>query len=468
MPGDREIIDIHCHLFNAKYYIMEYLEAKWNILWGDYPHKSKSTAERRGMVPGREPSILEGVREFAAWIARMIQAALSNCEGNYQNEKDEFQKSTLGSGTLVMTPLMMDIYFAWDDNKDEESGHKKRTVFVEPFIVPEDRKGFFDRECEELKKLVEEELGKLPATSRQRALYAKDVDSVFEEALNELLITEVAFEAQESTLLGTPNPYEIELSCGFNAHMRDLEKLSKDHPDVIPFLAVDPRRIGVMELIEMKLNEGNGVFKGIKVYPQLGFLPSHPRLAEVFEYCEKNNVPVTTHTSSMGGIKNYESENYVVSWVEDNNHLENFEDYNGNKGQYYSDPEKWRPVLERWPKLRLNFAHFGGNNQFEGQHDPKDIKWMNSIIDLMKKYENVYADLSYYTRKETLAYITEIMKKNDILKSRLMFGTDYIMIMLNEELGGLDNYFDNFFDFETSLSEGLLRTNALSFLGRLP
>jgi predicted TIM-barrel fold metal-dependent hydrolase len=363
---------------------------------------------------------------------------------------------------------MMDIYFAWDDNKDEEPGHKRRTVFVEPFTVPEDSKDYFDREFEELKKLVKEELEKLPATSKQRDLYVKDVDSVFKEALDELLITEEAFKSKERALLGIPNPYEIELSCGFNAHMRDLEELSKDHPDVIPFLAVDPRRIGVMELIEMKVNKGEGVFKGIKVYPQLGYLPSHPHLEKVFEYCEKHNVPVTTHTSSMGGIKNYESENYVVSWVENNNHLEDFKDYNGNKGQYYSDPEKWRPVLERWPQLRLNFAHFGGDYQFEGQPDPKDIKWMNSIIDLIKKYDNVYADLSYYTRKETLAYIANLMKQNDILKSRLMFGTDYIMIMLDRELGGLDNYFDNFSEFEQPfMRDMLLRTNALRFLGRL-
>ena len=161
---------------------------------------------------------------------------------------------------------------------------------------------------------------------------------------------------------------------------------------VFPFLAVDPRRIGIMKLIEMKVNKGKGVFKGIKMYPPLGYLPTHPNLQPIFEYCSQYDVPITLHCSE-GGLQNFRSANYVKSW-EGNNHLEDFQASDGNKSRYYTAPEKWLPVLSKWPDLRLNFAHFGGGDKL----DSGDTGWLEAIINMIRKHPNVYADISYYAK----------------------------------------------------------------------
>ena len=55
---------------------------------------------------------------------------------------------------------------------------------------------------------------------------------------------------------------------------------------------------------------------------------------------------------------------------------------------------------------------------------------------------------------------SEVIAKNDILNTRLMFGTDYIMIMMDKNLGGLEKYFDRF----TELDQTVLGDNARKFL----
>ena len=154
-------------------------------------------------------------------------------------------------------------------------------------------------------------------------------------------------------------------------------------------------------------------------------------------------------------MTNFRSENYVTSW-EGSNHLEDFKASGGNKSRYYTAPEKWLPVLTRWPGLRINFAHFGGGDKL----DSGDTGWMDAIIKMIREYPNAYTDISYYVKSGLAQKISGVIVKNEILNTRLMFGTDYIMIMMDEPLGGLDKYFDRF----TGLDINLLNDNARNFL----
>jgi predicted TIM-barrel fold metal-dependent hydrolase len=447
MP-DRKIIDIHCHLFNAQYAIMELAAATWHHLWGDYPHQKGGAKKRaaRGIV-----STLEGVKNFAAWIARLLEAALSDCEGNYKTARESFSRSALGhESSLVLSPLMMDIYFALDNNTDEEEAQRsvrRSRPVVEAFLVPEDRKKNFDAHFDNIQNLIVAEIRKTKKTARRASDQA--VDAIFRDAKNEMFAKPV------KTGRGR-DPYDgIEISPGYKKHMHDLEQLCEDYPGkVFPFLAVDPRRIGIMKLIEMKVDRGKGIFRGIKLYPPLGYLPTHPNLEAVFEYCSRYDIPITMHCSP-GGLQNFRRKNYIRSW-DGNDHLEDFQSSCGNKSRFYTAPEKWLPVLIKWPKLRINFAHFGGGEQL----DSGDIAWMNDILSMIKKYPKVYTDVSYHTNEGLPQKITDIVTEHVILKSRLMFGTDFIMIMLDKDLGGLDNYFDHFAAFNSNL----LYDNAKNFL----
>jgi len=144
--GKKQIIDVHCHLFNAKYAVMELASASWNHLRGNYPHQKGATflkMQRLGII-----ETLEGIKDFAAYIARLLKATLSDCEGNYKTALENFANSNLSkNATLIVTPLMMDIYFALDDNTDEAELERKGRFArpgIEAFAITEDKKKDFE------------------------------------------------------------------------------------------------------------------------------------------------------------------------------------------------------------------------------------------------------------------------------------------------------------------------------------
>lgn len=441
---EKKIIDVHCHLFNAKYVILELVAGTWNFAWGNYPHQKEIG---RDLLGTRNVTTMGGVREFASWAASLVNAAISDCEGNYITALKKFQSSKMGAiGSLLITPLMMDIYFALDDNKIDDSPKR--------FVIPEEHQEGFQEHLSRIKKIVAEELEKLqvkqPKIIKGKALSSIILDSVFRDA------GKVMQEASDRTTNGFSYS-GIEMSPGYEKHMQELEELSEKYPGkVFPFLAIDPRRIGIMKLIDLKINKGKGIFKGIKLYPPLGYLPTHTGLAEVFDYCTKYDIPITVHCSE-GGIMNFRKENYVASW-EGENLLVDFSSPEKSKSSYYAAPENWIPVMKRWPKLRLNFAHFGGPEK--AKEEKVNGKWVESILAIMKEYENVYTDISYLNNSARAAQIYEIIDKNPILRERLMFGTDFILIMLDRSLGGLEKYYNNFSELESKL----LYENAKSFL----
>jgi predicted TIM-barrel fold metal-dependent hydrolase len=452
MPDNR-IIDAHCHLFNAQYALMEFAWATWNMFRGNYPHR-KGEGTRRGVKAARGPlGTVKGVAEFAAWIARLVEASLSDCRESFAIVQKAFAESDLYRGSrLLMAPLMMDIYFALDDNKDEEAttARRRRTAPAPaPFAVPEDQKEAFNAHFDEIVGLVRAELRTTPGAKRRSAA-GVSFDGIVESARGALLAAPV--KARRGAGDGDGG---IELSPGYRKHMRDIEELSAANKGLVfPFLAIDPRRIGIMDLIDRKVAKGAGVFKGIKLYPPLGYLPTHPNLQPVYEYCVKYDIPVTLHCSD-GGIENFMKSNYVVDWQE-KSHWEEFEDGKGSRSRYYTVPEKWLPVLERWPELRIDFAHFGGGaNFYKGE-----TAWLTAILGILEKYPRAYTDISYFAKPGLAKKVSDLVAQNPILAERLMFGTDYVMLMLDDKLGGLRPYFDRF----AGLDQRLLFDNARAFL----
>jgi predicted TIM-barrel fold metal-dependent hydrolase len=154
-------------------------------------------------------------------------------------------------------------------------------------------------------------------------------------------------------------------------------------------------------------------------------------------------------------MQNFRGKNYVRSWAGDN-HWEDFQSASGSKSRFYTAPEKWLPVLTRFPNLRINFAHFGGGDQLAAN----ETDWMKDIITMIRNHALVYTDISYHANKELPGKILEIIRQNECLNEKLMFGTDYIMIMLDTKLGGLTKYFDLYKSFQ----DDLLYDNARRFL----
>lgn len=163
---------------------------------------------------------------------------------------------------------------------------------------------------------------------------------------------------------------------------------------MMPFVAADPRRTDVLNVVTRALD--GGVFKGVKIYPVMGYPPGDRRLFPIYEYCAANGVPVTTHCQNAGipGLKAYRP---------------------------LAAPDGWIPVLEEFPQLKLDLAH----------NDRTGSDWQATIWKLIKRYPNVYTDVSYNTEMWTMPgrYFANIkMMLNDAaLQDKVLYGTDWYM-----------------------------------------
>jgi len=204
------------------------------------------------------------------------------------------------------------------------------------------------------------------------------------------------------------------------------------------------KKMGTLDSNMYNQTEGYyyNVFAGIKLYPQLGFDP-YPNNSKEFEkvkrlylYCIEKRIPITTHCSD-GGYK-----------VGDNDHLT-------------SPLGKWKKVLEQkeFENLTLNFAHFGSQKG-------KQTEWRDAIIELTKKYPNVYTDIS--CNDTTAEYYSNLGKlfndNNPQLHEKVLFGSDFSINLLVTESPSYNYYLETFADAGLSHQADLCERNPERFL----
>jgi len=252
----------------------------------------------------------------------------------------------------------------------------------------------------------------------------------------------------------------------------------------------------------------SGIWAGVKMYPPLG----HKPLDELCEYlpdfyhrCEKEKIPILTHCSP-GGMITHEAEFYgdfdaaneklreecrrkqheklqmlaietgkTVPILKPGRETYVGFDNTDKKGRIEQDyffknyvhPEMWRPVLENFPDLHLCLAHFGGDEwrrgPWEEWNDSPPSEWIKSIIDLTKKYKNVYTDISCFNLdkeinddnedgrkvRNTFNKMLYWMRDRDEyrhLQNKVIFGTDWYLTHLTRSDDGAEygNYCRDF------------------------
>lgn len=214
--------------------------------------------------------------------------------------------------------------------------------------------------------------------------------------------------------IGAPiKPYEEQIRE--LATLRDLNK-----PNLIPFCAVDPRRRNVVE--EFKRWHQEYKVSGVKIYPNLGYYPHDPVLLEVYEYCQKEKLPVLAHCSP-GGIRKF--------------------GLSVEEARKFAHPENYKKILEQFPKLNFCLAHFGGAEEWElhltGQtpRTGKDATWLTVIMEMIrsKKYPNLFTDVSYTLFVEMPSYrpfnyfnFLNVLLEDPLIREHVLFGTDYYMV----------------------------------------
>ncbi len=225
------------------------------------------------------------------------------------------------------------------------------------------------------------------------------------------------------------------VTAGIDAQHEELGKLRDAYPIVIPFAAVDPRHERIVEKT-IELVEEHG-FRGLKLYPPTGYHPYDHRLWPLYEYAQEHNVPVLTHCSRPASVQ-YRGDptvemrtDPVTGEVLDAGRLELL--------TRFTDPDAYVPLLERFPKLRVCLAHFGGDGDWtrylrrpwHSGVDPDEKSWLAKILDLLrsKKYPNLWTDISYtlYADDENV-YLLKVLLADPSVSSRVLFGSDFYVV----------------------------------------
>jgi predicted TIM-barrel fold metal-dependent hydrolase len=210
-----------------------------------------------------------------------------------------------------------------------------------------------------------------------------------------------------------------------SAQLDELLSLSRSAPwqgRLLPFATLDPRGPDRADEIAMRI--GTGDFRGLKVYPRLGYPPDHPELMDkIYPLLVSRGLPVMTHCS-RGGMT---GKGVVPA-----------------HGDRLSAPEAWDPVLQRFPTLRVCLAHFGGQADWAAfarpdlfPSDPRyrDSNWVRVIKDRVGSghWPGLWTDISYtmFQFDEFIPFLRVFLTGDDDaserLRRRVLFGSDYYM-----------------------------------------
>jgi uncharacterized protein len=242
---------------------------------------------------------------------------------------------------------------------------------------------------------------------------------------------------------------------------------------ILPFLPVDPRTpytLSVTDWLEKYINADAG-FCGIKIYPGVGFYPFDARLAPVWEWAQENQIPVMTHCTRVGSFYLGSQASilsgggfHVPSLNPDSPYMplninrvrltlgnSSILKKNGIWCNVFGNPTCYDPVLEKYPDLKICFAHLGGSTEIirSKTNEPLrgypielvDNNWYTEVVRLMKTYRNVYSDISYtLANKDAMKYVAEDFRDNGVkdefgipLINKLMYGTDFYMTQQETE-----------------------------------
>lgn len=275
---------------------------------------------------------------------------------------------------FILTPLMMDLSYV-DDN-DGTNGQNRR----------------HKRQVLRLLVLVRETLRfaiKHSLKKETRKLLVEIMDGIQKQ------IKKIR-KAKETDLDLFPERNYIQ-------QIEELEEISEKYNNVKPFFGVDPRREykehkNLLELIKQKLLGSKPAFAGIKLYAPTGFSPTDPVLMGtnnqegIYKFCEENKIPITVHCSDTGfacfsrnvrinGLVNLDNElnqynNQILTFQTKTISTQAGEAIK-ERATKLNHPMIWQKVLEKYPKLYINFAHFGGSTplmQYVNYEIPEDLR----------------------------------------------------------------------------------------------
>jgi predicted TIM-barrel fold metal-dependent hydrolase len=280
-----------------------------------------------------------------------------------------------------------------------------------------------------------------------------------------------------------------------------------DDPDDGP-----PEKYSSLELVKDAIR--NKGFIGVKVYNTVGYRPLSNAivdeerrrifqrnrrkrymvfrgqefddvLCELYEFCVGERVPITAHCTS-NGVEAYFGASFD-----------------------FGRPEYWREVLDAFPDLHLNLAHFGWDHpegyypeapsllvqaarRIERSVRTRSIRalsapsrregertWVREICEMAERYMHLYADVAHHgvtadkdIPKYKLAYQGICRDFPGAIQKKLLFGIDWHVITREDNFESFKDRYVRVLGedsiFTSDEIEDFLGGNALHFLGLLP
>ena len=198
-----------------------------------------------------------------------------------------------------------------------------------------------------------------------------------------------------------------------HAELARLYKNPNYRDILIPFAHIDPRRPSALSRLKSLVEKHD--FKGVKIYPTLGYGPNNKVLMDkIYPYMVEKNIPLMAHCSP-GSV--------------------NMKGISRDKAHAFADPDNYRVVMGAHPDLRVCLAHFGGigewERHFDNQSETNNPTWMTKIRELLRcgRYPNLYADISYtiFNFQDNVPMLKILLEDEKILP-KVLFGSDFYMV----------------------------------------
>lgn len=432
--------DCHCHVFNRNEINLRLISQLFATIPEVLPDR-----DLRGKKQGEEPD-----RQRKSELVRKLQNFMMISMTGTHQDVFSLMQSVYGPGVRIV-PLMFDIESAFN-NKRIRAEDSIETLSDESRNLEQKkiRTGISDFRKKMLKMLTGpvamRSSGKSPAkTGKTETLQTKLSDYLTRFRQKNL--------DQDS----------------FDLQMADILKLKADYPErVFPFISIDPRRPQVISRF-MGDESFRKDFSGVKLYTPNGYSPTDPELYNpggLYEFCALNGIPVTVHHSYAGFATPLEeveicgdifmngkvtpvngnvtfSRAFSSRWVQD-------------RADKLNHPELWRKVIETYPRLKLNLAHFGHQNPY----------WQEMTVNMIRPDNNLYTDLSCFVNKHELISIRArfFSLSPTLMSTRLLYGSDYYLNLLFSP--SFEEYYRNFRQvFTDSEFDQIARVNVERFLG---
>ncbi|HAQ64246.1 MAG TPA: hypothetical protein DCR43_00060 [Bacteroidales bacterium] len=482
VTGSEYLYDIHCHLFNRTFLAKELFallvrEIKKLLL---NQNKPEINAEK-GIIDTVE-SVIDRLRNIIETIRRVNAFLKIGLKKDSTAIFDEMNK--VYNDRFIITPLMFDLKWCFVESAGAVKGMKSE--ITEPALLFYQVKRELFAQVTRIKaelKVSEKAIARTDEVAKLKKEIDREINNL-NKHVAELELSELESVELQASDKGTSDADS--LFDGFSEQIRQLAEL-KSRPGfndrILPFLAVDPRRAGILQEA-MNTTGRDKLFAGIKLYTPNGYSPTDPLLFGdeygsqcLYRYCEENGIPVTAH-NSYGGFATFMNRIEITGDIFLDGKLVylNHSTY-GFKTSLLSDggdaikeralalnhPLLWEKVMQKFPKLKLNLAHFGGDEQLgKALEDINDINlWSNQIIRLIKQYDNLYTDLSCTSDFNVIAKLIS-SPVYPLIKHKLLYGSDYYLLILFDRKFG-----ENVKKFETLFAGdfGIIgKINARKFL----